>query len=55
MLWSFTSILSYAAYQFNPVSENLWLVGAGYIFMFGYAWWELKKKHPQLPINDFAN
>ncbi len=44
MLWSFTSILSYAAYQFNPVSENLWLVGAGYIIMIGYGLWEVKKK-----------
>ncbi len=43
IIWSFTAILSYAAYQSNPVHENLWLVGAGYIFMVGYAWWELKK------------
>ena len=43
IIWSFTAILSYAAYQSNPVHENLWLVGVGYIFMVGYAWWELKK------------
>jgi hypothetical protein len=43
IIWSFTATLSYAAYQFNPVNENLWLTGAGYIFMIGYAGWELKK------------
>jgi hypothetical protein len=45
IIWSLTATLSYAAYQFNPVHENLWLTGAGYIFMIGYAWWELKKNH----------
>jgi len=44
MIWSFTSILSYAAYQFTPVQETLWLIGVGYIIMIGYALWELKKK-----------
>lgn len=44
IVWSFTAILSYAAYQTNPVQENLWLEAAGYIFMIGYAWWEIKKK-----------
>ncbi len=48
IIWSFTATLSYAAYHFNPVQENLWLVGAGYIFMIGYAWWELKIKK-QIP------
>ncbi len=37
IIWSFTATLSYAAYQTNPVHENLWLVGAGYVFMIGYA------------------
>lgn len=46
IIWSFTATLSYAAYQFNPVQENLWFIGAGYIFMIGYAWWELKKLNP---------
>jgi hypothetical protein len=41
-IWSFTTTLSYAAYQFNPVRENLWLVAAGYIFMIGFAWQELR-------------
>ncbi len=44
MIWSFTSILSYAAYQFTPVQENLWLTGVGYIIMIGYGLWEVKKK-----------
>ncbi|MFN2458100.1 MAG: hypothetical protein ABR502_07865 [Chitinophagaceae bacterium] len=44
IIWSFTAVLSYAAYQFDPVLENLWLVAAGYIFMIGYAWQELRIK-----------
>jgi hypothetical protein len=53
IVWSFTATLSYAAYQFNPVQENLWFIGAGYIFMIGYAWWELKKtKHSRLKENN---
>ncbi len=44
IIWSYTAILSYAAYQFSPVHENLWLVGGGYIFMIGYACWELKNR-----------
>jgi hypothetical protein len=51
IIWSFTTTLSYAAYQFNPVRENLWVVGAGYIFMIGYAWWELKMKKRVQIIN----
>ncbi|MEO5646865.1 MAG: glycosyltransferase 87 family protein [Chitinophagaceae bacterium] len=43
ILWSYTAVLSYAAYQFHPVRENLWLVSTGYIFMISYAWWELRK------------
>ena len=43
IIWSFTAFLSYAAYQSNPVQENLWLVGGGYIFMIGYAVWEIKQ------------
>lgn len=46
IIWSFTATLSYAAYQYHPVKENVWLVGAGYAFMCGYAWWEIRiKKH----------
>ncbi len=49
IIWSFTATLSYAAYQTVPVKENLWLVGAGYVFMIGYAIWEMRKKSG-LPI-----
>ncbi len=41
IIWSFTQTLSYAAYQTNPVKENLWLVAAGYIIMIGYCFWEV--------------
>ena len=44
IIWSFTAILSYAAYHFTPVQENLWLIGVGYIIMIGYGLWEVKKK-----------
>jgi hypothetical protein len=37
IIWSFTATLSYAAYQTNPVKENLWLVGTGYVIMVSYA------------------
>jgi hypothetical protein len=36
IIWSFTATLSFAAYQTNPVKENLWLVAAGYIVMISY-------------------
>jgi alpha-1,6-mannosyltransferase len=42
IIWSFTATLSYAAYQTNPVQENLWLVGGGYVIMIGYTFWECK-------------
>jgi hypothetical protein len=42
ILWSFTALLSYAAYHYQPVSENLWLLAAGYFSVAGYAFWELK-------------
>lgn len=44
VIWSFTAILSYAAYHTNPVQENLWLAGRGYVVMTGYAFWEFKIK-----------
>ncbi len=44
IIWSFTAILSYSAYQFNPVQENLLLIGVGYIIMIGYGLWEVKKE-----------
>ncbi len=44
VIWSFTATLSYAAYQTNPVQENLWFAGGGYVIMIGYAFWEFKIK-----------
>ncbi len=44
LIWSFTALMSYAAYQWNPVQENLWLTAAGYIFMIGFAGWEIKQR-----------
>ncbi|MEO7563107.1 MAG: hypothetical protein ABIT07_10965, partial [Ferruginibacter sp.] len=49
IVWSFTALLSYAAYQSIPVHENLWLIGAGYIFMIGYGLWEMWKTPAQKP------
>jgi hypothetical protein len=54
-IWSFTATLSYAAYQYNPVQENLWLIGGGYVLMFSYALWEFKRNdtfltHPSTKI-----
>jgi hypothetical protein len=45
IVWSFTALLSYAAYRLNPVHENLWLTAVGYIVVIGYGLWEMKKKH----------
>jgi hypothetical protein len=39
-VWSFTATFSYAAYQHNPVQENPWLIGGGYVVVFAYAFWE---------------
>jgi hypothetical protein len=43
-IWSFTATLSYGAYQHNPVQENLWLIGGGYMIMLTYALLEIKKR-----------
>ncbi len=48
ILWSFTATISYAAYQTNPVKENLWLVGAGYIFLMSYGCWEVWNRNNNL-------
>lgn len=40
IIWSFTAILSYSAYQYNPVHENLLLTGVGYVIMIGFAFRE---------------
>ena len=54
IIWSFTAILSYAAYQSDPVQENMLLVSAGYISMIVYGCWELKNanKFRILSVND---
>ena len=48
ILWSFTATISYTAYQTNPVKENLWLVGAGYIFLISYGCWEVWNSNNKL-------
>ena len=48
IIWSFTATISYAAYQTNPVKENLWLVGAGYIFLISYGCWERWNRNNKL-------
>ncbi len=55
IVWSFTATLSYAAYQTNPVHENLWLVAAGYIAVISFAVWELTtKRNTSLEHSSFA-
>jgi len=44
IIWSFTVILSYAAYNSDVFSENLWLVGIEYVVVIGFFIWELQKK-----------
>ncbi len=41
ILWSFTVMLSYAAYGKDGVDENLWLVAMEYIVVIGMAAWEI--------------
>lgn len=53
MIWSFTALLSYAAYQTVPVKENIWLIGVGYVIMIGYAIWEMFRL-PKPLVNDDA-
>ncbi len=50
--WSYVATLSYFAYHSNPVKENLWLVGAEYLIVIGYACWELKIN--KQPVNESA-
>jgi predicted metal-binding membrane protein len=52
IVWSFTAILSYAAYQNNPVKENLWLVAAGYFIWMTYAFYELKYKAKSMAVQE---
>ncbi|HVK97172.1 MAG TPA: glycosyltransferase 87 family protein [Flavisolibacter sp.] len=52
LVWSFTVILSYAAYQTTPVKENLWLVAAGYFIWMMYAFYELKYKAKSITVQE---
>jgi len=45
VIWSFTTTLSYYAYQTTPVKENLWLVAVSYVLVAVYAFWELRNKN----------
>lgn len=48
LVWSVAVILSYSAYSTTPVEENLWLVAAEYVVVYGYlileVFWNPKKK-----------
>lgn len=53
IIWSYTATLSYSAYQYNPVHENLLLVCGGYLLMIGCGYYEWKKKsYNNYPKND---
>jgi len=46
LVWSLFIVLSYAAYQSVPYSENLWLVSFEYIALAGWVVYELRRKAP---------
>lgn len=48
LVWSFTVMLSYAAYGVSGFQENLWLVAIEYAIVIGFFIWEvfLKEKMP---------
>jgi hypothetical protein len=48
LVWSYTTTLSYYAYQSTPVKENLWLVAFSYLLVTVYAFWELRNKNNKL-------
>ncbi len=41
IVWSFTIILSYAAYTASGFNENLWIVALEYLLVIGYLIWEI--------------
>ncbi len=43
IIWSYTTTLSYAAYQFSPVKENIWLIALGYMVVISCLLLEIKK------------
>ncbi len=53
LIWSFTAVLSYAAYQTSPVQEKLWLTGVGYVLVLGYGIWELMKQRKHSSTTSF--
>lgn len=48
IVWSFTIILSYSAYQNELFKENLWVVTLEYLIVYGFLTWEIffKEKQP---------
>jgi alpha-1,6-mannosyltransferase len=40
LVWSFLIMLTYTNYLTDPYEENLWLVGAEYLFVLGFGLWE---------------
>ncbi|NHN27220.1 mannosyltransferase [Flavobacterium jejuense] len=48
VIWSFVIVISYFAYSQVPFKENLFLIFLEYLFVFGYLFYELKKKHTDL-------
>jgi alpha-1,6-mannosyltransferase len=43
IVWSFTALLSYSAYQFKPVHEIWWLIAAGYLCVLVFAFKETRR------------
>ena len=54
LIWSGMALLSYAAYQTEAYIENLWLVAIEYVMVFGFLWWEIKKKKIHSKRMDFS-
>lgn len=51
LLWSLLIILSYSAYQTVPYAENLWLVGAEYLLVYGFLIYEVLKAFRSKKLN----
>jgi len=51
LIWSYVTTFSYYAYHTNPVKENLWLVGAGYVLVISYSLYELKNNKQHLNVS----
>lgn len=46
IVWSALALLSYAAYQTDAYTENLWLVALEYVVVFGVLVWEVRRLRP---------